>query len=178
MSVLSAAEDLEARLAAIELESRLNKEETRLEISRLVASEQAINAELAILRASNPEYAKILRRSIVADVHNYLQTAAGPRRTVGDGFEHWDAYVLRLIEERGPKWFKDKLAFPITCAGLLSKGPETAFDDGCKAAHQLRARKPEVFRATYLAGLPDEARSEWEALLEFLVTKESQGARS
>ena len=141
------------RLTVIEREFLQFKAETR--------------AELDVLIASSQEFAKILRRSLIDDAHKFIEGKAGPRTVDDNHTERWDAFVERIIYEKGCTWFSEQ-GFPVRCLGLLPKGADSAFQHGCDAAHQLRTLNSDVFGATYLQGLPDDAQSQWVELFRFL----------
>ncbi len=114
------------------------------------------------------ELATILRRSLVDDALAYVERHAGARQVLAEGRqEHWDAYFLRQSQARGEFWMED-LGVPIYCVGLLDGGPHTTYQPDPYPAHNLRTLRPDVFRAIYLKGMPEDSQGLWEELYAFV----------
>ncbi len=147
--------DVERRLDGFEQELRQWKKQIDATFDRLAAGSHARG--------------KILRCSIVKDAHQLLLKAAGPRQAAAGCLEHWDSYVMRVIEERGREWFQEELSLPVSCLALLFLDDDCPFEEGSRGvAHHLRTLGPDTFHQTYLEGVPDGLRADWAALFELV----------
>ncbi len=149
---------------------RLSEQVAALE-QRQKGTDSKINRLFVKLAGRNEgakELGRILRRSLVGDALTYIEERAGARQFSAEGRqESWGAYFLRQSQAGGEYWMID-LGVPIYCVGLLLKGPHTTCQPDPYPAHNLRTLRPDVFRAIYLKGTPEDTQGPWEELYAFL----------